>query len=91
MQTLGVLQGSVWCRWLDQGFGKTPLILSGQAEDGMLLNGSLGGIWAVLAARQPHALPRAGCLQHGVFYCGHRFKENRTESPRYPVHPAGRG
>jgi hypothetical protein len=43
MQTLGVLQGSVRSRWLDQGFGKTPLILSGQAEDGMRLNGSLGG------------------------------------------------
>jgi hypothetical protein len=31
------------------------LILSGQAEDGMHLNGSLGGIWVVLAARQPPA------------------------------------
>jgi hypothetical protein len=31
------------------------LILSGQAEDGLLLNGALGGIWAVLAARQPPA------------------------------------
>ena len=44
MQTLGVLEGSVRCRWLDQGFGKTPLILSGQAQDGLLLNGALGGI-----------------------------------------------
>jgi len=55
MQTLGVFKGSVRSRWIEQGFGKTPLILSGQAEDGMRLNGSLGGIWAVLAARQPPA------------------------------------
>ena len=26
---------------MDQGFGKAPLILSGQADDGLLLNGSL--------------------------------------------------
>jgi len=44
MQTLGVFKGSVRSRWIEQGFGKTPLILSGQAEDGMRLNGALGGI-----------------------------------------------
>jgi hypothetical protein len=56
------------------------LILSGQAEDGLLLDGALGGIWAVLAARQPLPAPfaprpetRAWCFRHGVFYCGHRF------------------
>ena len=44
MQALGVIQGSVRNRWMDQGFGITPLILSGQAEDGLLLNGSLGRV-----------------------------------------------
>ena len=37
------------------------------------------------------ALPRAGCFRHGVFYCGHSFKESRTAALRYPVRPAGRG
>ena len=72
MQTLGLLQGSVRSRWLDQRFGKTPLILSGQAEDGMLLNGALGGIMggaddeigeaAPLQFRRP--------FQRGVDACG---------------------
>ena len=44
MQTHGVFKGSVRSRWIEQGFGKTPLILSGQAEDGLLLNGALGGM-----------------------------------------------
>jgi hypothetical protein len=44
MQTLGLVQGCVRCWWLDQGFGKALLILSAQAEDGLLLNGSLGRV-----------------------------------------------
>jgi len=44
MQTLGRVQGCVWCWWLDQGFGKAPLILSAQAEDRLLRNGSLGRV-----------------------------------------------
>lgn len=41
MQALDVLQGCVRHRWIDQGFGKAPLILSGQTEDGLFLNRSL--------------------------------------------------
>jgi hypothetical protein len=42
MQTLGLVQGCVRGWWLDQRFGKAPLILSAQAEDGLFFNGSLG-------------------------------------------------
>ena len=45
MQTLGLVQGCVLGWWLDQqGFGKALLILSAPAEDGLLLNGSLGRV-----------------------------------------------
>jgi hypothetical protein len=44
MQTLGLVQGCVRGWWLDKGFGKALLILSAQAEDGLLLNGSLGRV-----------------------------------------------
>jgi hypothetical protein len=44
MQTLGLVQGCVRGWWLDQGFGEALLILSAQAEDGLLLNGSLGRV-----------------------------------------------
>jgi hypothetical protein len=71
MQTLGVLQGSVWCRWLDQGFGKTPLILSGQAQDGLLLNGALGGIMggADDKIREAAPLQFRRPLQRGIDAC----------------------
>ena len=42
MRMLGLVQGCVRCWWLDQGFGKAPLILSAPAEDRLLRNGSLG-------------------------------------------------
>ena len=42
MQMLGLVQGCVRYWWLDQGFGKAPLILSAPAEDRLLRNGSLG-------------------------------------------------
>jgi hypothetical protein len=44
MQTLCLVQGCVRGWWLDQHFGKAPLILSAQAEDGLFLNGSLGRV-----------------------------------------------
>jgi hypothetical protein len=44
MQSLGALQGSVRSRRLDQGLGKALLIFSGQALNGLLLNGSPGGV-----------------------------------------------
>jgi hypothetical protein len=70
MQTLGVLQGSVRSRWLDQGFGKTPLILSGQAQDGMLLNGALGGIMGGAdEIREAAPLQFRRPLQRGVDAC----------------------
>ena len=70
MQTLGVLQGSVRSRWLDQGFGKTPLILSGQAQDGMLLNGALGGIMGGAdEIREAAPLQLSRPLQGGINAC----------------------
>jgi len=41
MQILGLVQGCVRCWWLDQVFGKVPLILSAQEEDRLLRNASL--------------------------------------------------
>ena len=41
---LGLVQGCIRRWWLDQGFGKAPLILSAQTQDGLLLNGLLGRV-----------------------------------------------
>ena len=71
MQTLGLLQGSVRSRWLDQRFGKTPLILSGQAQDGLLLNGALGGIMGSAddEIREAAPLQFRRPLQRGIDVC----------------------
>ena len=71
MQSLGLVQGCVRGWWLDQGFGKTLLILGAQAEDGLLLNGSLcsviGSTDDEISEAAPLQLSRP--LQRGMDAC----------------------
>ena len=71
MQSLGLVQGCVRGWWLDQGFSKTLLIFCAQAEDGLLLNGSLcrivGGTDDEIGEAGPLQLSRP--LQRGINAC----------------------
>ncbi len=71
MQTLRLVQRSVRGWWLDQGFGKAPLILSAQAEDGLLLNGSLGRVVGCTddEIREAAPLQLSRPLQGGINAC----------------------
>jgi hypothetical protein len=71
MEALDALQGSVRSLWLDQSFGKTPLVLSGQAEDGMLINGAMDGIMICADDDISEAASLKFCrsLQRGIVAC----------------------
>jgi len=72
MQSLGLVQGCVRGWWMDQGFGKTLLILGAQAEDGLLLNGSLCRIVGCTDDEIGEAAPLQfrRPFQRGVDACG---------------------
>jgi hypothetical protein len=64
-------QGCVRGWWLDQGLGKALLILSPQAEEDLLLNGSLGRVLGCTEdeIREAAPLQLSRPLQGGINSC----------------------